>query len=114
MKDLEIQEQAEKMYKSIDQSQLGATFMYAERTAFVKGAKWMQERDKWISVEDRLPEMGVCVLVYIDNGLITCAHRSLKEGINTWELYGDMYAIFDLKYNQVTNWKTLPSPPKTK
>jgi len=42
----EIQEQAEKLYPSVDQSQLGKMVTFAERKAFVKGAQWMQEREK--------------------------------------------------------------------
>jgi len=42
----EIELQSAKEYKSIDQSQLGATIMYAEREAYIKGAEWMQEQLK--------------------------------------------------------------------
>lgn len=36
----EIEEQYRKRYPSIDQSQLGHTFMQAERKAFERGALW--------------------------------------------------------------------------
>ena len=54
MKDLEIQEQAEKMYPSPNHP-TGYAFKTSEvvemeRKSFIEGAKWMQERDKWISL----------------------------------------------------------------
>lgn len=102
MTDKEIEEQAEKMYPSIDQSQLGHKFMQAERKSFIEGAKWMQERDKWISVDDRLPENRSHVLAHTTNGGYTTT-AEYKHGC--W------FKGLDRLYC-VTHWQPLPLHPK--
>lgn len=70
MTNQELQEQAEKMYPVklivIDAS-LTVDSNKLSRDAFIEGAKWMQERDKWISCEDRLPENRQQVMFYRGN-----------------------------------------------
>ena len=56
MTDLEIQEQAEKWcQENIDKH----GFCDNVELAFIAGAKWMQEQDKWISVDTPPKEGGV-------------------------------------------------------
>lgn len=60
----------------------------------------------WISVEDRLPEKGMRVLVY-DNmgfGLVSGYHSTAG-----WYIEGNL----DLDSN-VTHWQPLPKPPQPK
>jgi len=59
---------------------------------------------EWISVKDRLPEMGQLVVVL----------RNLGDGIS---IYGTHWNDEDLKYmdwNNITHWMPLPSPPTIK
>ncbi len=67
-------------------------------------------KPKWIQCKDQLPEIGVTVLVCLDSQLITCAYRSKKDGINTWELFGDINSVHDVKYQQLIAWQPLPIP----
>lgn len=56
MTNQEIQEQAEKMYREYPTEISGNTnynrdiHSFRKRKAFIAGAKWMQEQDKWISL----------------------------------------------------------------
>jgi len=69
---------------------------------------------KWISVDDRLPEVGKAgayrsndVLV-IDNGEILMAcFVKIKSGAYWWRM-----SHLDEKLNHVTHWMPLPEPPK--
>ena len=51
---------------------------------------------KWISVKDRLPDVGVEVLVY-----------SEIDGICVDYYDGDVFGYFD-----ITHWMPMPKPPK--
>jgi len=67
---------------------------------------------EWVSVDDRLPNQGVQVLVYPpDYGDDKLANENIgylsRHG--TFE-YSDNYTIFNLR--NVTHWMQLPQPPK--
>ena len=61
---------------------------------------------EWISVKDKLPEVGVKVLVYS------------AENKNDYEVgaYSDTYRGFFVRrfwYENITHWQPLPEPPRT-
>lgn len=78
------------------------------RRSFIKGASWMQEQSKseWISVKDRLPEIGQYVQACIPGGVLL--YSCVLEKNNTWYGYG--YAQPETR---ITHWKPLPSCPTT-
>ena len=110
----QIQEQAEK-------------YANEYHDAFIEGAKWMQEQEKWISVNDRLPEDNTMVLVwqknitdkessrvqkanYLSAGVFTiypAVHTTIyknTKGYRNYDLEGDLCKL--------THWQPLPQPPK--
>ena len=63
------------------------------------------ERDRWISVEERLPEPGSIVLCRFKNGkFAVCFWGNWK-----WQ---DIYNYSE--YLDITHWMPLPEPPKEK
>lgn len=64
------------------------------------------EQFKWISVEDRLPEPGVVVLVYSKLG---CTYFSY---ILRYHLEGRPFAIEYSGGWEITHWMPMPLPPK--
>lgn len=60
-----------------------------------------QERDEWISVEDRLPGLGQHVIIYIGNSHEVISVRWVKGCLRFY------------KEHHITHWQPLPSPPKT-
>lgn len=62
---------------------------------------------EWISVEDRLPEIGRCVIAY--NALAKCAAEAMYKGEG-------MFLQFRwparLQEHEITHWMPMPQPPK--
>ena len=57
---------------------------------------------KWISVDDRLPEKDEVVIIYTD-----------RDFIYAGELIGDTWFLdYDNWTETVTHWMPLPNPPK--
>lgn len=78
-----------------------------KRAAFVSGAAWADKNPKspWISVEDRLPEEGECVIFMDNNGSLYLGHHFLPGDIGrTWFADGG----FAMKDDEVTHWMLIP------
>ena len=69
------------------------------------------EKSKWISVEDRLPEIGARVLLcgkYENQAIIAYCATGYFDGITYREHWGaDINGTAE-----VTHWQTLPEPPE--
>jgi hypothetical protein len=77
------------------------------RKAFLAG--YQAAAKQWISVKDRLPEVGVNVLLIVaDGGFVTSGW--LSPQLQVFECaYGRVYWP-----EQITHWMPLPEPPETK
>ena len=64
--------------------------------------KELEAENKWISVEDRLPEKGVNVLYYFKH---VGTHIGMCDGTNSF--YGSAGWLI----GDVTHWMPLPEPP---
>jgi len=79
--------------------------------------EWLDETpEEWISVEDRLPEYGIGVLLIISTGMMTIGYlkkKSKVSGYREWQLYGELksHLVVNSLTDQVTHWMPLPSPP---
>ena len=83
----------------------------------------MENRPRWISVEERLPEDKCECLVYVKthnkfSGYMTiswfypcydCSAPDLK-GRKVWTGYDSEWGVFELR--NVTHWMPLPEPPE--
>ena len=68
----------------------------------------VQPVDRWISVKDRLPEVGQPVVIYYPywTGLEVQVAR-LEYDKLTFDICGE----FNASVNKVTHWQPLPEPP---
>lgn len=74
-----------------------------------KKAADVQPVDRWISVEDRLPEIGKSVLIYYpkwDGDEIQVAKLDLDG------MMFDICGEFNIGTGAITHWMPLPEPPK--
>lgn len=105
------QELAEEYFK--DQVQEEPTRSYTKYQAimaFLAGFTACEERDKWISVNDRLPDdtKTGTYLVYGD-----CTNNGYNSiDIATYGYFNNMKEPRFNKFNQPTHWKHLPKPPE--
>jgi hypothetical protein len=60
-----------------------------------------KHQQRWISIEERLPELGVDAMV-IDRGELKIAWRRTQDG--EWSSFSAL--------NKITHWMPLPEPPE--
>ena len=83
------------LYKALEAGKFDA--LMSENRALYDSALDNLERDRWISVEERLPEEDKTVLTWGKQGVILLDWRH----DNKWCCFGE-----------VTHWMPLPEPPK--
>lgn len=90
----------------VDKDELIKALRY-DRGQYEKGYRDGYSADKWISVEDRLPDRQGKYLIYTHNGYVTFGY---------WGDYGDGKSSFNpnprFDYHNVTHWMPVPEPPK--
>lgn len=80
---------------------------YAAIKAFIAG--YAAAQPKWISVEERLPELGLHVLTYgiYTKDLIVAWLDDCDEFLGVYDWVNEHQSL-----DQVTHWMPLPEPPK--
>lgn len=81
---------------------------------FVRGAQWQQsnsqqQRDRWISIEDRLPENMESVILYSPEDGRFVGHIEIYE--NHSVKYEWATNDYNYNLNHVTHWQPLPKSP---
>lgn len=76
----------------------------------------VQPVDRWISVDDRLPNIGERVFVYIprpDNHYnIEIAYISEGNDDYPYWVLGDKSQFYSTRFHYISHWMPLPEPPK--
>lgn len=62
---------------------------------------------EWISVDDKLPELGKEVLAYCAGRFMEVARLDFKDGEKRFLCMWDSTALY-----RVTHWMPLPEPPQ--
>lgn len=73
---------------------------------FRKGAEWQAKQSPWISVKDRLPELGDPVLIRLKDGTVRLAYLDTDNDIAT---YFWNYNYGTISGWDVTHWMPIPS-----
>lgn len=73
---------------------------------FRKGAEWQAKQSPWISVKNRLPEIGDPVLIRLKDGTVRLAYLDTDNDIAT---YFWNYNYGTISGWDVTHWMPIPS-----
>lgn len=90
---------------SIDKEELIKALDY-DRQQYEAGYRDGLNTDRWISVEDRLPEQGGAYIIYA--GIVGIAWY--KKGSQLWESPSGL--VTEISDGLVTHWMPLPAPPE--
>ena len=89
--------------------------MNAYRDINKEGSMIYTNLDPWISIKDKLPELGVSVLVYqfedkVNNGIYVAWIEKL--GIEDKPIWQYSWCCGCFVPREVTHWRDLPEPPR--
>lgn len=65
---------------------------------------------EWISVEDKKPENGMCVIAFVDSYFVVAAQY--RDGVFYDVVKDSDGYFFETVSRDVTHWMPLPEPPK--
>ena len=105
MNNEQIQKLAED-YASKDFENKSSFEFHNQYTSFIEGYKaaMLQNKDEWVSVKDRLPDIRVPVLVYMKYGKIDTCYRDGESWIQSVRCQHSN--------GSVTHWQSLPELPE--
>lgn len=82
-----------------------------EKSLLIKEHSQQSSEDKWISVEERLPEFNKMVICYSNNNTVeTLAFTECEGCICVTDF--NFYPVL-LSDSGITHWQPLPNPPKS-
>lgn len=78
------------------------------KEAFKYGAEWQSKQSPWISVKDRLPELGDPVLIRLKDGTVRLAVLDTDDNSDAY-FWSDNYSYETISGWDTTHW--MPIPP---
>ena len=91
---------------TVDRTLSGGNLAQFGITNFIQGAEWQAKQSPWISVKDRLPELGDPVLIRLKDGTVRLAYLDTDNDIAT---YFWNYNYGTISGWDVTHWMPIPS-----
>lgn len=88
-------------HRTVDRTLFGKDLAKFGEINFVQGAEWQSKQSPWISVKERLPEVGEHVLTKGAYGFLICYFSSLGE----WETGANV----NKERLGITHWMLIPS-----
>lgn len=75
---------------------------------FRKGAEWQSKQSPWISVKDRLPEIGDPCLIRLKDGTVRLTVLDIDDNSDVY-FWSDNYSYETISGWDVTHWCPIPS-----
>jgi hypothetical protein len=75
---------------------------------FCKGAEWQAKQSPWISVKDRLPEIGDPCLIRLKDGTVRLTVLDIDDNSDVY-FWSDNYSYETISGWDVTHWCPIPS-----
>lgn len=93
-------------HRTVDRTLSGGNLAQFGITNFIQGAEWQAKQSPWISVKNRLPEIGDPVLIRLKDGTVRLAYLDTDNDIAT---YFWNYNYGTISGWDVTHWMPIPS-----
>ena len=74
---------------------------------FIKGAEWQAKQSPWVSVKDRLPELGDPVLIRLKDGTVRLAVLDTDDNSDEY-FWSDNYSYETISGWDTTHWMPIP------
>jgi hypothetical protein len=74
---------------------------------FIKGAEWQAKQSPWVSVKDRLPELGDPVLIRLKDGTVRLAVLDTDDNSDAY-FWSDNYSYETISGWDTTHWMPIP------
>lgn len=95
-------------HRTVDRTLSGSNLAQFGITNFIQGAEWQAKQSPWVSVKDRLPELGDPVLIRLKDGTVRLAVLDTDDNSDAY-FWSDNYS-----YETISDWDTthwMPIPP---
>ena len=93
-------------HRTVDRTLSGSNLAQFGITNFIQGAEWQAKQSPWVSVKDRLPELGDPVLIRLKDGTVRLAVLDTDDNSDFWS---DNYSYETISGWDTTHW--MPIPP---
>lgn len=95
-------------HRTVDRTLSGSNLAQFGITNFIQGAEWQAKQSPWISVKDRLPELGDPVLIRLKDGTVRLAVLDTDDNSDAY-FWSDNYSYETISGWDTTHW--MPIPP---
>ena len=95
-------------HRTVDRTLSGSNLAQFGITNFIQGAEWQAKQSPWVSVKDRLPELGDPVLIRLKDGTVRLAVLDTDDNSDAY-FWSDNYS-----YETISGWDKnhwMPIPP---
>ena len=95
-------------HRTVDRTLSGSNLAQFGITNFIQGAEWQAKQSLWVSVKDRLPELGDPVLIRLKDGTVRLAVLDTDDNSDAY-FWSDNYSYETISGWDTTHW--MPIPP---
>lgn len=95
-------------HRTVDRTLSGSNLAQFGITNFIQGAEWQAKQSPWVSVKDRLPELGDPVLIRLKDGTVRLAVLDTDDNSDAY-FWSDNYSYETISGCATTHW--MPIPP---
>ena len=92
-------------HRTVDRTLSGSNLAQFGITNFIQGAEWQAKQSPWVSVKDRLPELGDPVLIRLKDGTVRLAVLDTDDNSDAY-FWSDNYSYETISGWDTTHWMT--------
>lgn len=94
-------------HRTVDRTLSGSNLAQFGITNFIQGAEWQAKQSPWVSVKDRLPELGDPVLIRLKDGTVRLAVLDTDDNSDAY-FWSDNYSYETISGWDKNHWMPIP------